>query len=222
MSTNETTSKRRFSLEEDFMNYTIDDLLYGALQHLATYSSDNNLLYLTKAKMTKSRKALYSLCDLNARSLKAHIEKLKSKGLISEEKVNCDNTIVEAYIFPYKYDSKYQMVNWEMLWYVVSTRNKSAIQIYVYLLNKFLWKQKSDEYYIFTNKELQIVLGYSPNTNLADSIISNVLESLAREGVIKFEQFYETHVDEVTGKEFPSPKKKLLFVAQEKKELRKI
>ena len=107
-----------------------------------------------------------------------------------------------------------------MLWYLVSTRSKSSLQIYVYLLNKYLWKTQTEEKYVFTNKELQIALGYSENTKLANSIISNILESLSREGIIRFVDFYETSFS-ASGAEIPTPKKRLIFVAQTKEDLQK-
>lgn len=52
-------------------------------------------------------------------------------------------------------------MNYEMLSYLVNTRNSNAIKIYIYLLNKFQWKEK----YVFTLKELLVAIGYSENSN---------------------------------------------------------
>lgn len=207
---------RRFSLEEDFMNYSIDDLLYGSMQYLATFNPAAKKLYLTKANLTKNKKDIYALCDLNSRTLKTHIQKLIDKGLVKEEEMDGNM----CYTFPYDYDGGYQLVNYEMLWYLVSTRNKSALQVYVYLLNKYLWKAQTNDTYIFTNKELQVAVGYSENSNLAGSIMSNILESLSREGIIKFVDFFDTAIS-ADGVETPTPKKRLLFIAQTKKDLQK-
>lgn len=41
--------QRRFSLEDDFMNYDTDDLLFGAMYHLSTYHPIiENYIYLVK------------------------------------------------------------------------------------------------------------------------------------------------------------------------------
>ena len=206
--------ERRFSLDEDFMNYAVDDLLYGAMQYLATFHPVKKKLYLTEQNLKKNRKVLYALCDLDSRKLKAHIQKLMNRELVAAEDI--DN--YASYTFPYDYDGCYQLVDYEMLWYLVSTRNKFAIQIYVYLLNKYLWKNQTREKYIFTNKELQIALGYSEDTKLAGTAITNVLESLSREGIIAFEEFYEEMIDS-RGNRVLSPKKRLKFVARTKAEL---
>ena len=207
---------RRFSLDDDFMNYSIDDLLYGAMQYLATCLPAKKQLYLTKQNLMKNKKDIYAICDLDSRKLKAHIQKLMDKGLIKEEMID----EYPSYTFPYDYDGGYQLINYEMLWYLVSTRSRFALQIYVYLLNKYLWKAQTEEKYVFTNKELQVAVGYSENTKLANSIMSNILESLSREGIIKFVDFYETGFS-ADGVEIPTPKKRLIFVAQTKEDLQK-
>ena len=76
------------------------------------------------------------------------------KGLVAVDTVSCgtdDNKKdVASYIFPYDKDMNYQIVNNDMLKYVIHTRNQCAVRIYVYLLNKYLWKKD----YHFTLKEL--------------------------------------------------------------------
>ena len=65
------------------------------------------------------------------------------------------------------------------------------------------------------------VLGYSTNTpnTLASSMVSNILESFKREGVIDYEDFFEEKImDE--GNSVPTPKKRLIFVARSKSELK--
>lgn len=217
----ETNYTRRMSLEDDFMNYSSDDLLFGALQYLATYHPEMNLLYLTKKNITKNKKELYNLCGLNAQSLKRHLEKLEQKGLIKTKMIymGANKTEYECYIFPYDKDGKYQIVNNEMLWYIVSTRNQQAVRIYTMLLDWYDWKSHENEDFIFTNKDILKKLGYSTDNKLASSMVSNILESFKREGVIDYEEFYEVRIDNY-GKEIPTPKKRLVFVAKSKSELK--
>lgn len=217
----ETNYTRRMSLEDDFMNYSSDDLLFGALQYLATYHPEMNLLYLTKKNITKNKKELYNLCGLNAQSLKRHLEKLEQKGLIKTKMIymGANKTEYECYIFPYDKDGKYQIVNNEMLWYIVSTRNQQAVRIYTMLLDWYDWKSHENEDFIFTNKDILKKLGYSTDNKLASSMVSNILESFKREGVIDYEAYYEVKIDNY-GKEIPTPKKRLVFVAKSKNELK--
>ena len=207
---------RRFSLDDDFMNYSIDDLLYGAIQYLATFHPAKEKLYLTKQNLMKNKKVLYTMCNLDSRKLKAHIQKLIDKGLIKEEMID----EYPSYTFPYDYDGGYQLINYEMLWYLVSTRSRFAIQIYVYLLNKYLWKAETKEDYIFTNKELQVALGYSENTKLVGSAITNVLESLSREGIIKIVDEWQ-EMTNINGTQSKTCRHRLVFIAQTKEYLQK-
>ena len=207
---------RRFSLDDDFMNYSIDDLLYGAMQYLATFHPVKKQLYLTKQNLMKNKKDIYAICNLDSRKLKAHIQKLIDKGLIKEEMIG----EYPSYTFPYDYDGGYQLIDYEMLWYLVSTRSKSSLQIYVYLLNKYLWKAETEEDYIFTNKELQIAVGYSENTKLANSIMSNILESLSREGIIRFVDEWQ-EMTNINGTQTKTCRHRLVFIAQTKEDLQK-
>lgn len=212
---------RRFSLEHNFMDYDSDDLLYGALQYLATYHPELHMLYLTKKKYTKSKQELMAICGLDSRGIKRHLDRLIEKGLIKEKKIYIGENKVEyeCFIFPYDTKERYQIINNEMLWYVVSTRNKQAVRIYIYLLNKYNWKEN----YEFSNKELVEALGYSPKGNnaLASSMVSNILESFKREGVIDYNEYYEQRVD-TCGRQVPMPKKALVFVASNKNQLKQL
>lgn len=123
---------RCISLEKNFMNYSIDDLLYGAMAYLATYLPKEGRLYLTKKNYAKNRKNFYNLIGSNGpKTLKRHLDKLIERGLIAEEEVEK----YPSYTFPYSRDANYQMVEAEMLWYIVSTRNQQAVKVYVKLLN---------------------------------------------------------------------------------------
>lgn len=211
--------KRRLSLENDFMNYGIDDLLFGSMYYLATFHPKVGKLYLTKKNYAKNRKNFYNLEDGgNAKTLKRHLDKLIEKGLVAEEDIKINDEKYPSYVFPYETDTKYQLVEAEMLWYIISTRNRQAVKIYIQLLNWYLWKEKTDEHFVFTNKDIMKVLGYSPDNKVASSMVSNVLESLSREGVIRYENYFEEYVSN-NGCIVPTPKKRLLFVAKSKKEL---
>lgn len=221
MNDQQKTHKRRFSLEEDFMNYNTDDLLFGAMYHLSTYHPEEKKLYLSKKNLTKNKKTIYELCDLDAQKLRRHLAKLIEKNLIAETEMFVANEKIPVYTFPYSYDGNYQLIDNEMLWYLASTRNNQCIRIYVSLLRYFLWKEKTNEVYTFTNTDLLRSIGYSADNKLASSMITNILESFQREGIIQIENYYEEIITS-SGKVIPSPKKKLLFVAQVKDDLKPI
>ena len=97
----------------------------------------------------------------------------------------------------------------------------SAKHVYVSLLRYYLWKDKTNELYTFTNADLLRSIGYSTDNKLASSMMTNILESFQREGIIQIENYYEEIITN-TGKIVPSPRKKLLFVAQIKSDLKPI
>lgn len=214
-------NRRRFSLEDDFMNYSTDDLLFGAMYHLSTYHPEEKKLYLSKKNLTKNKKIIYELCDLDAQKMRRHLAKLIEKKLIAEAKMYVGNEKVPVYTFPFNYDGNYQLVDNEMLWYLASTRNNQCIRVYVSLLRYYLWKNKTNELYTFTNADLLRSIGYSTDNKLASSMMTNILESFQREGIIQIENYYEEIITN-TGKIVPSPRKKLLFVAQVKGDLKPI
>ena len=52
-------------------------------------------------------------------------------------------------------------------------------------------------------------------------MITDILESLSREGIIQYETFFETLIL-ANGNEIRTPKKRLMFVASRKDELKKV
>lgn len=221
------THQRRFSLEDDFMKYDTDDLLFGAMYHLSTYHPEEKKLYLSRKNLLKNKKVIYELCGLNSQKLSRHLDKLIENNLIAETEMFIAGEKVPVYTFPFNYDGNYQLIDNEMLWYLASTRNHQCIRIYVLLLRYYLWKQKVSQeqgetvYYTFTNTDLLSSIGYSTDNKLASSMITNILESFQREGIINYEEYYE---EIITNKGFsvPSPRKRLLFVAQNKNDLNKV
>lgn len=202
---------RRIPTEGIFLHYDTNDILFALMYSLATFNPEDRQLYLSKKVFQKNKKIIYDICGItNSAMLKRHINKLIEVELVQEEK--------EQYTFPFNKEEKYRIIEREMLWYLASTRNKQGVRSYIILLDWFLWKQKENEYFIFTNKDILDRLGYSTNNKVASSLISNILESFLREGIIKYEKFYDTVITQ-DGKEIPTPKMKLTFVATQKDQL---
>lgn len=162
---------------------------------------------------------------ISTQQLNRLIKKLKDNNLIVEQQIKTNNKMVDAYVFPKPPETslRYQLIDNEMLWYVVSTRNKQAVKIYTYLVNKFLWKRQTQELYTFTKKELLTAIGYSSKSDnkLALSMIGNILESFQREGIIEIAEFFE----EVTlnnSQTIPSHKYRLVNILLKRDELKTI
>lgn len=202
---------RRIPVEGVFIHYDSNDILYAMMYALATFNPIEKRLYLYKKTFTANKRSIYNICGFtDARMMKRHLGKLIDKGLVDEDEFN--------YYFPQNTEDKYQIIEKEMLQYLANTRSNQAIRVYISLLDWYLWKKKEDSEFIFTNRDILERLGYSKDNKVASGAITDILESFAREGVIKYEHFYETNILS-NGKEVPVPRMRLMFVARDKKEL---
>lgn len=209
---------RKFSLENDFMNLTIDDMVYGYIQHMATFAPELKVLYVPVAKVSMEKKEIAKVINKTPRTVSNRINKLLDADLLKQEQLNLNGKDTLCYIIPQETKGRYQIIFDEMLYYLICTRNVNCIKIYLYLKNKYDWKKKTDECYSFTNAELLTAIGYSGNYNgNISTYIQYILDSFMREGVIKWAEYYETNS---YGK--PTPKKRLLFVATGIKDLKPI
>ena len=201
------------SLEQDFMKYDIDDLLYGFMVYHTTYDPTTKDYYLTERKWIQIRPLFCRGTAMTAQTCRRHLEKLifKSNVIHDEER--------KRYIFPHNGYYRYQNINNAMIYYLVITSNPNVIKLYIYLLNKWLWKQNVKEDYDFTLKELREALGYSgtDNKNVA-SAFRTILFSLAKQGIIEAIPTW-TQINPSTP---PSPVYRLSFVAQHPKEFKMI
>lgn len=203
---------RRMPTEGVFIEYDSNDILYSLLYSLATYNPKEERLYLAKVTVTTNKKMIYETCGFsNSAMMKRHLEKLMIKKLISQDEKN--------YYFPQNKDEKYRIIEKEMLFYLATTRPLNAIRIYMILLDCYLWKKKENTEFNFTNTFLLEKLNYSIDNKNASKMVSNILESFSREGIIDFEENYELVITK-SGKEVPTPKKYLKFVATSKNDLK--
>lgn len=204
---------RPMSLEQDFMKYDIDDLLYGFMVYHTTYDPTVQEYYITERKWTQIRPLFCRGTAMTAQTCRRHLTKLiEKKNLVHDEER-------KRYIFPHNGLSKYQNINNAMIYYLVITSNPNVIKIYIYLLNKWLWKQNVNEDYDFTLKELREALGYSGSDNKeVDAAFRTILFSLAKQGIIDALPTW-TQINLNTP---PSPVYRLSFVAQHPKEFKMI
>lgn len=229
----EKTITRLFSLEDDFMNFKTDDLLYGFLRTLSTaepiYKNGKPTglyeEYLTKKEYMKNKKLIAQVCGCSTRTLERHLNNLFEAGLL-DEGIKVVDTITKngedvsyeynCFWFPHDENGSYKILERDMVRYLVDTRNAQCIRVYLYLLNKYEWKPD----YSFSLVEIQKALGYSENSKSATETMKNIIESLAREGIIRYENEYE--YIEKNNELHKVPRKILKFVAKSVKQLRPV
>jgi hypothetical protein len=206
------TYTRRMPIEGSLMKYDVNDIFYTLMYCLATYNPTDKRLYLAKKTFTANKRLIYDSCGFNGSPMmKRHLTRLIERDLIVEDETN--------YYFPQNQNEKYHLIEKDMLFCLATTRSLNSIRIYLILLDGYLWKKKEKEEFNFTNSFLLEKMGYSTNNKEASRMVTEILESLAREGIIKFEEKYELIITKA-GKEVPSPKKYLKFVATKKSELK--
>lgn len=204
---------RRFSIEEDFINFKTNDLLYGFMRSLSTARpevEDGKVVktangktkyreYLPLKTFRKNKKLIAAICNVTPRTIDNHIEKLAEAGLIDQgiERIETNGQTYdyECYWFPYDENGLYKIVDKDVVEYLVHTRNAHAIRVYLYLLSKYQWKKD----YIFTLQELKEAIGYAASTKSCDTLIKNVLASFKAEGIIKYEKIHEQIDIDVNG-----------------------
>lgn len=181
--------QRRFSLEEDFMNFKTNDLLYGFMRGLSTarpVEGGKYQEYLPIKEFKKNKKLIAGICGCTTRTIGNQIEKLFEAGLLDEgvEIIEQNGKQYEypCYWFPYDYNGKYKLIDQDLVRYLVHTRNSQAIRIYLFLLEKYQWKKD----YVFTREEIRDALGYAPTTTSCMDLINDCLASFQAEGLIKF------------------------------------
>ena len=211
--------QRRFSLEEDFMNYKTDDLLYTFMRTLSTARPEEGKVnkegkpifkeYLPKKDFLKHKGEIAGICGCSTKTIDRHIEKLFENDLLEEGveivKDGDKEYQYKCYWFPYDENGKYKILDKDFIRYLIDTRNAQCIRVYLYLLNKYQYKKN----YTFTYKEILIALGYSPDTSTTS--ISNIIDSFCREGILEVEDKYD--YIEKHGEIHKIPVKELQFVA---------
>ena len=181
---------RRFSLEEDFMDFKTNDLLYGFMRGLSTARPIEGQSqwqeYLPIKTFKKNKKLIAGICNCSVKTIDRHIMKLFEAKLLDQGvelvEVNGKKYEYECYWFPYNAFGSYKIIEQDIVKYLVNTRNSQAIRIYLYLLNKYQWKKD----YIFTIQEIKEALGYAGSTKSCDELIGDCLASFKAEGLIKF------------------------------------
>ena len=73
---------RKFSLENDFMNLTIDDMVYGYIQHMATFAPELKVLYVPVAKVSMEKKEIAKVINKTTRTVSNRINKMLDADLL--------------------------------------------------------------------------------------------------------------------------------------------
>lgn len=207
----EKSHKRLFSLGEKFMDFHTDDIVYGFMRTLSTAKPNKDKKfneYLPIVKFATEKKVLADLCDCSTRHISNKVNKLLAKGLVQQEIIG--NQL--CYTFPIETKNPFRLIDKDVLEHLVYTRNPQCIRVYLYLLNKYLWKKGKNDNYIFTVQEIKEALGYNENTHTANKMINAILISFSAEGLIKYTKVIEMKKE--NGRIIPVQRYKLDYVIE--------
>ena len=222
-------NKKIFSLEENFMkDKKIYDTIWAYFQ-LNSYKDKDGNTFVYKTKDFTPTNILRNIqtvvgykpngkeiYNISLSTVKNNINLYKRMGLMWEGKTTDLYGKEVDVIFLKNEFEYYQLVEYETLRFLMNSTNGVVIKIYVYLLNKYMWKQETKEQYIFTKKELGENIGYS-NQNNTNKMIDDCLLNLKNNGLIDWVEFTELNKD---GK--PMKLHKLTFVGTRVKGMEKV
>lgn len=210
--------KRRFSLEDDFMNYNTNDLLFGYLRVLSTIKPENGHYkeYLLKSTIQKNRKQIKLIIGSNeSKTFNNQFKKLEEKGLIAPGVIKINGEQYDCYYFPYDKNMRYKILEKSMVEYLVNTASRHVIRVYLYLLNKYNFKPDG---YIFTIKEIASALGYSDTTKSCNELIRDCLYCLSKQGIINIEEVWQEVINPRDGGMNKTQRLQLNFVASSRED----
>lgn len=176
--------KLRFSRSEVYMSdKSINYQLYAKLQQISQLNFDTKERYFLKSDINFSVWENEEFSGhFSRQKLSRDFKKLSSVGLVVETKI--DNK--KAYLLPYdKAEKMFSLIPTLTIKYLLKVKSTYCVKAFIYLLNCYLYKEKINEKYLFTKKELCEVLGLSVHTKNREEI-DYILNSLHNEGLISY------------------------------------
>ena len=191
--------KRVIPFGEEFMkDKKVNDNIYAYFQ-IKSYLTKDRQRYVYKKDATATAIQSYfeeKQLNISLSTVKRNIALFKKIKLITESK-RVDEFGKEQSIYLLKDDFKFfAYVPLDTLTYLANTATENVIKIYAYLLNKYEFKAKTNDTYIFTKKELLEAIGYSTDNNRSYKIISDIILCLDNNGLIEYKEFFVKNFEE--------------------------
>lgn len=183
---------RFIPLTEGFMDKKTNDILYGYLQTI-TYLDKNRERYVIQNDLDNQLHIIKDLMDLKTnKTVKAHLKHLIEVGLVVKGTTkDLKGNDIDCLYLPTKEHNIFKLIPLETLEYLIFTKNKFSIKIYVYLLNKYQWKNGENKTYEFSKKELLRAVGWKGTHQREYDIINNILLDLSNSGLISYFEGYK-------------------------------
>lgn len=180
MTENKFHRDRRISLQNDFYNKQVDDILYGMMSSLATARPKQGVngkicweIYLTEQKYNQNRDIFYCIDAINNKkqkstALRNHLQKLINQGLIKKGTININGKDCKCFYFPFDIGGAYYIIDKYLLQYISDTKKTMAVWIFVYLADRMKYinetKGSTRDYtdlWSFSATQIAKKIGYS-------------------------------------------------------------
>ena len=155
-------------------NKSYTDIIYGYLQANCSIVEENKRKIILKNQLKFTDMA--NTLKISRQTASKKFKQLIDLGLI-EEKSN----EYELITFP---TQDAFLIELETLRILTNALNQNSINIYVYLLNRYVANQEQS--YIFTLNQLKDYIGFSTNTRTNNSTITDILQVLQKLGLLAY------------------------------------
>jgi hypothetical protein len=138
--------KRRVSLGKSFMNKNVDDILYALLLINSNFDVETKQRYINKDDVDFEEMERHFDYKIDKNILSNNLNKLIKVNLLKETTLN-DN---DCYVFFYSKEP-FKLIALDTLKLLEETFIPNILKVYVYLLNRWEWKNKDAT---FTKEEI--------------------------------------------------------------------
>lgn len=207
------SEKRRFPMEEKFMNKKISDMLYGYLQSIS-YLGKDDVRFVYKYHFSPTIVQEHFGVDTLGeyvfhriavtRALRVLIQYGYVRETVVEDK---DGKGAKVYELPYNEKQTFQYIPLETLKYLINACNPHVIKLYIYFLNGF---NNFGNNFEFNDKRLlNDCFGVKSNTNKnTNDVLKIRLDVLKKLGLIDWCEYTKIY----NGKRIKT--KRLIFVSK--------
>ena len=152
-----------------------------------------SFLYLSQAKFKKIKPWIINITGKNSRQVTEKVKQMSGQKDQQYRQNNQNDLILKRYIhydkekkeytFPYDYNERYYIVSSQVLAYLCIVSNPFIIKLYLYLADRYRYKQD----WQFDLKELNKVFGYSGSYNKrVNQFLKVGLAQLKNKGLVDY------------------------------------
>jgi hypothetical protein len=151
------------------------DLVYAWFQCKSEWDGDNRVVPYKMATFV----TIGEETGMDRRSASKYVKQLLKIGLLEE------NDDSKTYVLKTLQSSSAMLVPFTTLRQLVNSLNRNSVNLFVYLLNRYLGNGETS--FIVTHKELKSRIGLATTTTSNNIVINDILDILRRLGLIEYE-----------------------------------